>query len=204
MLIYDPVGAIRQPFNYGSGDDDGLEFIRFVGGKQPEIHEVWTFGDDRITPKVHLFARVDVGAFIGDCFGTNYLDEHGRRVTMYGRKLINRSVEWLSVPTFFRNDVPPWDDNILCPSPCWQVGGTHEILALGGQHGGLYGGVDVPWSEAVPARVAYLPQSPENARATARCVRDNLFGSTVWRVPKVSHIPGTSSVTIWSIGWIAP
>ena len=30
------------------------------------------------------------------------------------------------------------------------------------------------------------------------------FGSTIWQAPKVSWIPGTSSVTSWSIGWIAP
>ena len=29
----DPFGAIRQPFNYSSGADDGLDFIRFVGGR---------------------------------------------------------------------------------------------------------------------------------------------------------------------------
>ena len=30
------------------------------------------------------------------------------------------------------------------------------------------------------------------------------FGNTVWREPKVSRIPGTSSVTSWSIGRITP
>ena len=69
----EPVGDIRPPFNSGSGDDDGLEFIRCVGGQKPEIHEVWTFGDDRITHEVHPFAHVDIGAFLRDCFGTNYL-----------------------------------------------------------------------------------------------------------------------------------
>ena len=29
------------------------------------------------------------------------------------------------------------------------------------------------------------------------------FGGTIWRAPKVSWIPGTSSVTSWSIGRIA-
>ena len=118
MTIREKVGSIHQPFNSGSGYDYGLEFIGCVGGRQPEIHEVWTFGDDKISPEYHPFARVDIGAFVGNCFGTNYLAVNGHRVPMYGRKSINGSVDWLGVPTFLRNDGPPWDDNILCPSPC--------------------------------------------------------------------------------------
>ena len=80
------VRSILQPFKSGSEAYDGLEFIRFVGWLQPEIHEVWTFGDDVFTPGIHTFARVDVVAFIGECLGTNKLAENGRRVTMYSRK----------------------------------------------------------------------------------------------------------------------
>ena len=171
----EPVGAIRQTSNSGSGADDGIEFIRCVGGRQPEIHEVWTFGNDGINPEVHPFACVDVGDFIGDCFATNYLAGNGGRVPMFGRKLINGSFKWMGVPDFLRADGPPWNDNILCPSMCWGVGGTAENVFWGGQHGGHYGGFDVPWRGAVPARLAYLPQSLENARATARRVRDDLL-----------------------------
>ena len=113
----EPVKAIHQPFNSGSGADDELDFIRCVGRIQPEIHKVWTFEDDGITPEVYIFACVDVGAFLVDCFGTNYLAGNGRRFPMYVRKSINESVKWLVVPNFLRNDRPPWADNILCPSP---------------------------------------------------------------------------------------
>ena len=82
MPILEPVGAIYQPSNSGSGDDDGLEFIWFVGGQHPEIHEVWTFGNNGIIPEFHNFARVDVGNFLRDCFATNYLTENGPRVPM--------------------------------------------------------------------------------------------------------------------------
>ena len=77
---------ICQPSDSGSGDDDGLGFIWFVGGQQTEIYEVWTFGDNRITPEVHPTARVDVGAFVGKCVATNYLTENGLEVPMFGRK----------------------------------------------------------------------------------------------------------------------
>ena len=65
------VGSIRQPSNYSGGDEDGTEFIRCVDVRQPKINEVWTFGEDSVTPKVHLTARLDVDAFVGECFATD-------------------------------------------------------------------------------------------------------------------------------------
>ena len=93
---------------------------------------------------------------------------------MFGRKLINESVEWLGVPSFLHNYGPPWADNILCISLCWGVGGNIENWYLESQPGGRYGGVDVPWRGAVPACLAYLPRSLENARATVRRIRNNI------------------------------
>ena len=107
----DPVGAICQPLNSGSEADGRLEFILFVGGRQPQIDEVWYFGDDRINREVHPFARVDVGAFSRYCFGTDYLAENGRRVPIYSRKLIIGSVEWLGIPA--RATVRRIRDNLL-------------------------------------------------------------------------------------------
>ena len=52
--------AIRKPLNSSSGAEEGLEFIFFVGGQQPQSHEVWIFSDDGITREVHSFARIDV------------------------------------------------------------------------------------------------------------------------------------------------
>ena len=51
----------------GSGYEDRPEFIRCVDGRDPQIHEVWTFGEDVVTCEVHSIARVDVGAgFVGE------------------------------------------------------------------------------------------------------------------------------------------
>ena len=48
-----PVGVIRQTSISGSGANEGLEFIRFVGGRQPHIHKLWSFPKYGITREVH-------------------------------------------------------------------------------------------------------------------------------------------------------
>ena len=113
---------------------------------------------------------------------------------MYGGDSINGSVEWLFVPCFGCDDGLPWNYNILVPIPRWGVEGTVETWSWVIQPSGRYGGVNVPWHGAVPARPDYLPRSPE-MRAPLRAASVTIsFRSTVWRAPKVSRIPGTSSV----------
>ena len=70
MPRLDLVGAICQNSDSGGGDEDGLKFIRLVGGLHPKIHEVWTFGDEGITLEFHNTARVGVSASGGDYFAT--------------------------------------------------------------------------------------------------------------------------------------
>ena len=87
---------------------------------------------------------------------------------MYVWKLINGSVEWLGVPSFLRNYGLPRADNILCPSPRWEVRGIYEIWALESQPGSRYGGADVPWRGAASKCLAYLPKIPVNTPTTVR------------------------------------
>ena len=162
MPRHDSFGVIRQPFNYVSGGEDRLEFICCVGGQQPQIQEVWTFAEDGITRKVHPTTRIDIGTFSGDCFHTDYSTEEGHRVSIYGRKSINGSVEWLRIPCHSCDDGPPWTDNLLCPSPIWGDGVRVGAWYWGIQPGIRFGVVSVLWRRAVPARVAYLTWSPEN------------------------------------------
>ena len=110
-----PVGVIRQPLKYDNGADDRLEFICCVGGREPQIHEFWIFAEDGIIREVHPFALIDVGNFSGDCFRTAYATEIGRRVSIYGRKSINGSVEWLGVPIPSCGTGVTWTENILVP-----------------------------------------------------------------------------------------
>ena len=126
----DPVGAIFQPSDSDIGENDRLDFIHCVGGRHPEIHKVWTFGEHVITPEVHPFAHVDVGAFVRDCFATDYLNENGRRVPMFERKSINGSFEWMGIPDFLRTDGPPWYSNLLDPYVDWKRRGTSTSLIL--------------------------------------------------------------------------
>ena len=69
-----------------------------------------------------------------------------------------------------------------------------ENLNWGIQPGGRYSVVDVPWRDAVPAYLDYLPMSPENMRANAVASVTISFKSTVWHASKVSPITATSSV----------
>ena len=93
MPMPEPVGVIHQHSKSSSGNYEGLDLVRCVGGWQPGIHEVWNFDDDRSNPRVHPFACIVIGAFVGDCFAANYLTENGRRVPMFGRKLVNVSFQ---------------------------------------------------------------------------------------------------------------
>ena len=111
-----PVVVIHTTLRSGSGGEGGIEFIRCGDGREPQIHELWTFNEDSINRKVHTFARVDVFDFSGDCFQTYYMTEDRRRVTIFGQFSINASVEWLGVPTpFYDTSGVTWIDNILVP-----------------------------------------------------------------------------------------
>ena len=90
MPMPEPVRDISQPSDSGSGNYDRLEFIRCVGGRQPQTHKFWNFGNDRITPEVHPTSIDDVGAFVGNYFATYYLTDNGIRVPMFER---NRLME---------------------------------------------------------------------------------------------------------------
>ena len=175
MSLSEPVGAILWNSNSGCGDADRSKFVCCVDGRDPEVHEVLIWGDDKITPKVHPTARVDVNPWISRVFATNYFTETGFRTSIFCKKIINGSFEFLGLADPLRTRGPYWIDNLLCPSPRWEVGGTVENLNWGSQPGGRYGGVDVPWCGAVPACPAYIPRSPENVCATARGVCDNLL-----------------------------
>ena len=86
------VGPIRRPSDYGSGGTEGPEFILFVDGREPQIHEVWAFGSDGITHEVHPTAQVDIIAGVMGEFSSDSLTESGRRITILRKISMNGSV----------------------------------------------------------------------------------------------------------------
>ena len=104
--------------------------------------------------------------------------EEGCIVAILVKISINGSVEWLGVPVHFHDTGLAWTDNILVPEAGWGSGVRVGVWSWGIQPGVHFVGFDVLWSGAVPFLAAYLPRSPENARATERrvhdvCLRDN-------------------------------
>ena len=140
---WEPVGATYRPSASVSGDEDGPEFICCADGQQTKIHEVWTFGEDGVTPKVRPTTCVDVGAFVGECFATDCLTPTWRSIPMFGRNYINGSVEWLGIPNFLRNDGPLWNLNLLAPYANWGYKGSSTILNLVSGYGGYSYGVSI-------------------------------------------------------------
>ena len=49
----EPFGYIRRPSVYGNGGAEGLEFIWYVDGREPQINKVWSFGDNDVTHEFH-------------------------------------------------------------------------------------------------------------------------------------------------------
>ena len=160
MCLSAPVRDFCWLSNSGCGDTDRSKFVRCVDRRDPEVHKVWIWGDDGITPEVHPTEWVDVNHWITRDFETNYFIETGSRTSIFIKKIINGSFDFLGVAAPLGTKGPYWIENLLCPSLSWVVGGTVEILNWGSQPGSRYGGVDVPWHGAVSALPAYLPRSP--------------------------------------------
>ena len=146
MSRREPFGACRRPSASGSGDDDVPNFIRCVDGRYPKIHEVWTFGEDGVTPEVYQTACVDVSDFLSECFATNYLTQNWRRIPMFRRIYINGSVEWLRVPDFLSNDGPPWTLNILDLNANWGDRWSSTSPNLGSGSEGNSDSVSINWN----------------------------------------------------------
>ena len=153
--------VIRQPFHSGNGDEDIIQFVCCVDGRESQINKLWSFAKDGNTREVHPFARADVGDFYGDFFQTHYMTEEACRVVIFGQRFINASVKWIGtrVPS---NDTirVPWTGNILVPEFLWGDRGNYKICALKTQSEVCFWGRSVPCHGAVPFRAAYLLRSP--------------------------------------------
>ena len=63
----DPVGFVDAASNFSDKDAEGPEFIRCMDGREPQVHDVWTFRDYGVTLEVHPTTQVDVSSgFVGE------------------------------------------------------------------------------------------------------------------------------------------
>ena len=200
MPSMDLVGVICWPSESGCRDDDGPQFVCCVDGRHPKVHNFWIFREGRVTPKVHLSTRVDIGIFVGDYFANNCLTPTWCRVPMFRRKLIDGSVRWLGFPSFLRNDGLPWTLNILAPYADWVGRGssTSQNLSSG----------SVVYSDSIfmncnwPACVLtiYNQRIFSNARSAARHARNNLLmENRMYRmqISSTCHNPIRSRLVNW-------
>ena len=129
------------------------------------MHEIWCFGYDGITCEVYPTARVDLGSGVVGQFLSDHLAENGRRILILGQIFINGSVKLVGTPNFHINSGLMYTDNLLDTqdNTCWGDGGTSNHN-WGVHPGGLYSMWSVTWSGNAPARPAYMPRIPENAR----------------------------------------
>ena len=138
------------------------------------MQDIWCLGSDRITREVHPTEQIVVGVETVGQFTTQYFSENGRIIPVSRQTSVNISVELLGILAdawgcgfqFLENalvvTVPRgWGDNDTS-NQNWPV-----------IPGGPYENVSVTWSGAVSDRPAYMPRSPENARAAARRIHDN-------------------------------
>ena len=174
MFRPEPVRAICWTSNYGCGDKDGPQFIGCVDRCEPEVHKVWILGEHGVTHEVHLTARFDVVTGIVGDFATNFLTENRHRNSMFVRKSINGSSEFLGAPAPLRTNGPPWIENVLISSLVWGVGVTGKISNRRSQPGGPYGSVSVMWSGPIQY-ISCVRRGPKNVRAVARRVCDDIL-----------------------------
>ena len=83
MSMPNPVIDTKSPSNSGCGDADISNFFRCVEGREPEVNEVWIFGEGNATPKVHSMVRIDVEYGVVYKFATNYLTENGFNTSIF-------------------------------------------------------------------------------------------------------------------------
>ena len=74
------MGTICRTLDSGRRGTEATAFIQYINGKEPQIHELWCLGLERIICEVHATLRVEVTVENVGEFVTNYLAENGCRI----------------------------------------------------------------------------------------------------------------------------
>ena len=91
------MGTTRRPSYSGSGGTEANDFIQWINGREPHIHELWCLGLDGIIRKFHPTARVELPAGTVREFVTNYLAENGRQIKIIWQISVNKIVQFLGL-----------------------------------------------------------------------------------------------------------
>ena len=196
----EPVGTIFRPPNSGFGDNDGPQFISCVEKRHPEVHELWIFGEAGVTPKFHLTARLDVGAFVGDYCATNYLTPSWSRVPMFIIKSINGSAKWLGGPSFLWNYGLPWTLNLLDPYADWGSRRSSTSQNSSSEYGGYSDSFFINWNQPACFLSIFHQIFFENICSAARRACDNLLmDNRTYRmqIPSTCHNPICGCLVNW-------
>ena len=146
-----------------------------MDGRDPQIHEFWTSGEDGVTREVHLTAQVDVGTGFVRESATNHLNEIWRRVPMFGRNFINGSVQWLGIPDLLETYGTAYTTILLVPDHSWVDRGCSTNHNWGSKSPHHSKSVSIPWNRPVCIHPVHHRMIFENTCAIVRRFYNNLL-----------------------------
>ena len=118
------MGPICWSFYSGNRGTEGVEFIRYIDGRDPQMHKIWCLGSNGITCEVHLTAQIDVIAETVRQFATQYFAENGRRISIIDQISVKRSIKRLGIPADSWGCGLPFFDNVLALTITHGCGGN--------------------------------------------------------------------------------
>ena len=155
------MGSIRRISDSGNGGTEGVKFIQFIDGQEPQIHEIWCLSYDGVTCEVHPTAQTDVVTGTVGQLTTNCLAENGRRIPVIGQLSINESVKLLGIPSKAWGRGLPFIKNFQAPTVLygWGVADTSN-QNWGIILGGPYSNAAVFWGRGF-TEIGHVPKSRE-------------------------------------------
>ena len=181
------MGDIRRTSNYGSGGPETDTFIKYVNGREPQIHEFWCWDIDRICREFYLKVRVEIldGTF-GD-FVTEYLSGNWQKNHIIGELSINGSVQFIGLSQIWGSgflyivnlqahfEATGWGSSFN-GNPGSGTPGSGTITGSWGggfSHYTVYLGVN--WDRYINASPTGSPRIPISPRIARHCARKYLL-----------------------------
>ena len=109
------MGTNRRPLDSGSGGSEATDFIQYINGQEPQIHELWCLSLDVISCKTHPTVGVDVVAETVGEFETNYLAK------MYAELISQGNFPSIIVSNFWVCLTKPGEVDCCLFTTCWNT-----------------------------------------------------------------------------------